>query len=295
MKILFIGTVELSLHILVTMIDEEADIVGVVTSGDTKLNSDYANLKPISSQNKIPVLLTNQINSDESVSWVKDRAPDIIFCIGWSRLLSSKILQIPTLGVIGYHPSALPNNRGRHPLIWALVLGLELTASTFFFMDEGADTGDIIDQREIEITKFDDASSLYAKMMKISKEQIKIILISLMNGNYRRISQIGLESNIWRKRNSKDGQIDWRMSASSIHNLIRGLTRPYIGAHFVNDGKKYKIWKSRIISIENSKNIEPGKVIDINSNNSPCIMCGENCIELLEVTPFFMTSKGNYL
>jgi len=55
-------------------------------------------------------------------------------------------LDLPHLGVIDFHPAALPANRGRHPIIWALVLGLQETASTFFFMDEGADSGDIISQ-----------------------------------------------------------------------------------------------------------------------------------------------------
>ena len=50
------------------------------------------------------------------------------------------------LEVIGFHLAAMPANRGRHPIIWALVLGLQETASTFFFMDEGADSGDIISQ-----------------------------------------------------------------------------------------------------------------------------------------------------
>ena len=69
------------------------------------------------------------------------------------------------MGVIGYHPAALPKNRGRHPLIWALVLGLKKTASSFFIMDERADSGDVISQEEIIINDDDDASSLYAKMI----------------------------------------------------------------------------------------------------------------------------------
>jgi methionyl-tRNA formyltransferase len=63
------------------------------------------------------------------------------FCLGWSNLLKAEILKAAPLGVIGFHPAALPANRGRHPLIWALGLGLDETATTFFFMDKGADRG----------------------------------------------------------------------------------------------------------------------------------------------------------
>jgi len=295
MRIVFIGTVELSLHMVKVMIEEEMQIVGVLTADDKGGYSDYADLEPISSHNKIPVIRTKDINSQKVINWIQELSPDVIFCIGWSRLINKKILQIPSIGVIGYHPAALPLNRGRHPLIWALVLGLERTASTFFFMDEGADSGDIIDQRQIVITEDDDAGTLYVKMVKVAQEQMKSILSSLINGNYKRISQNNSEANVWRKRDNKDGQIDWRMSASSIYNLVRGLTKPYVGAHFVTEGKEYKVWKSRVVSCVNADNIEPGKVMVVNRDRIPCIMCGDDCIELLEVDPVLFTSKGSYL
>ena len=64
--------------------------------------------------------------------------------------MGNRILDLAPLGIIGFHPAALPRNRGRHPIVWALVLGLEETASTFFFMDKGADTGDILSQEKIK-------------------------------------------------------------------------------------------------------------------------------------------------
>jgi len=67
-----------------------------------------------------------------------------------SSLLKKELLSLPPNGVLGYHPAKLPQNRGRHPLIWSLVLGLEESASTFYFMDEGADSGDILSQKDFE-------------------------------------------------------------------------------------------------------------------------------------------------
>lgn len=295
MRIVFIGTVEHSLQMLKVIIGEKMKIVGILTADDNGDNSDYADLGPVASHNKIPIMRTRDINSHKVINWIQELSPNVIFCIGWSRLIDKKILQIPSIGVIGYHPAALPLNRGRHPLIWALVLGLKRTSSTFFFMDESADTGDIIDQRQIAINQDDDASTLYKKMVKVARKQIKDILPSLIDGNYNRISQNNLESNVWRKRDNKDGQIDWRMSATSIYNLVRGLTKPYVGAHFVTEGKEYKVWKSRVVSCINTDNVEPGKVIDVNRDRIPCIMCGDDCIELLEVDPVLSTSKGSYL
>ena len=72
--------------------------------------------------------------------------------MGWSRIIGKELLAVPPKGIVGYHPAALPANRGRHPIIWALALGLKETASTFFFMDNGADSGPIISQKSLIIS-----------------------------------------------------------------------------------------------------------------------------------------------
>ena len=77
---------------------------------------------------------------------------------------------------MGYHPASLPENRGRHPIIWALALGLKKSASTFFFMEEGADDGDILSQKEFEILYEDDAKSLYEKVTDMALNQIEDFL-----------------------------------------------------------------------------------------------------------------------
>src|SRR5690606_20335724 len=124
------------------------------------------------------------INSVESIEWMSALQPDVIFCFGWSNLIKKQVLEMSRLGVIGFHPSLLPDNKGRHPLIWAKVLGLSKTGSTFFFMDEGADTGDILSQREFAIDFNDDAGSLYDKMTETALGQIVDFHEELKNGTY---------------------------------------------------------------------------------------------------------------
>ena len=92
------------------------------------------------------------------------------------------LLNLPPLGVIGFHPTALPQNRGRHPLIWSLVLGLNETASSFFFMDEGPDTGDLISQVKVPIHQDDDANCLYKRITKVAMGQIREFVPLLASG-----------------------------------------------------------------------------------------------------------------
>jgi methionyl-tRNA formyltransferase len=294
LKVVFIGAVQFSAKCLEVILSTNAQIVGVCTLRETKFNADHQDLLPMAEEFDIPCLYVEDINSDRSVKWIKEKNPDVIFCFGWSRLLKQKILHIAPLGVIGFHPTALPANRGRHPLIWALYLGLEKTASTFFFMDEGADSGDILSQFEVTIESSDDAMSLYQKVTQTALSQIKDFIPLLQNRSYKRGKQDDTKANYWRKRGLKDGEIDWRMSAQSIKNIVRTLTKPYVGAHFTKEGKEIKVWKVEVLKDDNHENIEPGKVLRIEGSNV-VVKCGTDSVILKVAENKFDLNKGDYL
>ena len=293
-KIVFIGVVDLSFVLLDSIIGSGGRVVGVITSEDKSINSDYCDLSVLSQEHSIDCLKVDDINSADSKNWIRSRNPDIIFCFGWSRLLKEEILRIPPMGVIGFHPADLPRNRGRHPLIWALVLGLEATASTFFLMDANADSGEIVSQVKIEIKYEDDAASLYEKIAKVAGIQVKEILDMLETGKLRKERQDSEISNIWRKRTQEDGKIDWRMSSSSIYNLVRALTRPYVGAHFSYFGTDFKVWKCKEHLDQDYSNIEHGKLLH-SRDGRLIVKCGHGAIELVETEPHFSHLEAEYL
>ena len=293
MKIVFIGSVQFSEKILKHLILLKANIVGTVTLEKSPFNADHVDLTTLCKQKNIPVIYSTDINSEYETNWIKILSPDIIFCFGWSRLLKKRVLNLAPMGVLGYHPAELPKNRGRHPLIWALVLGLKKTASTFFFMDDGADTGDILSQCSIKIKEHDNAETLYIKMTKKSIDQITEFLPLLISGNYKKIKQDNNKSNAWRKRTKNDGIIDWRMSANSIQNLVRGLTKPYVGAHFNYNNVTIKVWEIKVVFVQ-EKNIEPGKVIFIDKEGI-VVKTGEDAIKLIKTEPILDINKGMYL
>ena len=135
------------------------------------------------------MIYSPNINSEESLAWISELNPDVIFCLGWSKLFRRPLLTLTPLGVVGFHPAALPDNRGRHPLIWALILRLNKTASTFFFMDEGVDSGDLISQVSIDIYLSDDAASLYQRVTDVALMQLRDFFPSLASGAIQRIAQ----------------------------------------------------------------------------------------------------------
>jgi methionyl-tRNA formyltransferase len=124
-------------------------------------------------------------------------------------------------------------------------------------------------------------------------QQIEEFVPRLASGSYRRQKQDERLANTWRKRGMADGKIDWRMSARSIHNLVRGLAKPYVGAHFVVDGMEIKVWKTSVLD-DAPRNMEPGRVL-AQKNSGPVVKCGEDAICLLVTEPPFQPAIGSYL
>ena len=293
MKVLLIGTVEFSLKTLEKLIDLKVDLIGVCTKEASTFNSDFADLKPLCIANKIPYLTVDDINSRDSIQWITVLNPDVIFCFGWSSLIKKEILNIAPMRVVGFHPAKLPMNRGRHPLIWALALGLKESASTFFFMDEGADSGDMLSQVDFEISYQDDARSIYNKVIDIALCQIEEFIPKLEKNSFTRIRQNNQHSNSWRKRNESDGEIDFRMSSRSIYNLTRALTKPYVGAHIKFNETNYSVWKVKE-SNDFQENIEPGKVLRV-FDKIFVVKSYDGAIEIIEHDFKEMPKVGEYL
>ncbi len=128
MKAVFMGCVELSYSLLERLLELEGiELAGVVTRKVSDFNADFRSLQPLAESAGAPCLNVTGTDQDGMAAWIGDIGPDVVFCFGWSYLLGPEILAIPREGVIGYHPALLPKNRGRHPIVWALVLGLEET------------------------------------------------------------------------------------------------------------------------------------------------------------------------
>ncbi len=293
MKILFIGCVASSESFLKAIYHEtNATIVGVVTKKKSSFNSDHVSLGDFCEMNKIDWI--DYEGHNQLLEWVRKKTPDIIYCFGWSNLLPKEIYSIPPLGAIGYHPALLPKNRGRHPIIWALVLGLKETGSTFFQLTDEPDAGDIWSQLKITIEDFEDASSLYEKLLFVGKQQVIELTSNIMNRKIIPVKQDEMYASYWRKRSKQDGKIDWRMGASTIVQLIRALTKPYVGAHFEYNGVDIIIWRAEVVCMKNIESIEPGKVVSVDGNTF-VVKTADNLLHILEFEGTTMPKVGEYL
>ncbi len=292
MRIIFIGQVDFSYHCLSELLNRREHIVAVISRKMAKLSSDDKDLAPLATQYQVPFYSIDNINSKETIQIIKDSKPDVIFCFGWHQIIKPDVLKLAPLGVIGCHPTRLPENRGRHPIIWALVLGLKQSALTFFKMNNAPDAGDIISQKLFMITSTDTAQSIYAKVKRLASQQLKEFVPQLKKGRTRWLKQKKI-SNVWRKRDVRDGIIDWRMTMQGIYDLVRALSHPYPGALCLYEGKYVTVTKVKKVKI-NLRNIEPGKVLT-RTERTMTVKCYDGAVELLEHGFHKRPLKGEYL
>ncbi|MBV9920419.1 MAG: PIG-L family deacetylase [Pseudonocardia sp.] len=172
--------------------------------------------------------------------------PDLIVVVGFSQIIPPAVLDIPPLGVIGFHTAVLPGRRGSSPVIWAMVEGLEESGVTMFYMDEGIDTGDVIAVERFAIEAGDYAADVLRKADDATLDLLRAHLDPILDTTAPRVPQGDSGSTYTRRRTKADGEIDWERPAHEIVNLIRALSPPYPLAHtFGGDGVPVLIEKAR--------------------------------------------------
>jgi methionyl-tRNA formyltransferase len=124
-----------------------------------------------------------------SDAFIKALRPDLIVVAGWRRLIPPDVLAVPRYGTVGFHSARLPEYPGRAPVPWALLRGDTETANTMLYLDEGVDSGDIVDERTIPIVEGDTPSALYERMARTSVEMLRQHLPALLAGNAPRRPQ----------------------------------------------------------------------------------------------------------
>ena len=166
--------------------------------------------------------------------------PEIIFCIGGTRLIPKDILEVPTLGCINIHPALLPKYRGRYSTAHAIFNGESQTGVTLHLMDEGIDSGPIISQRTIEIGPNDTAKTLWGRFTVEGEKLFEEFLNLWLSGNT--ISSKTQDESLatyYPKGLPNGGEIDWSWSGEKIRNFIRAMTfEPFPPAQFKIGEKK---------------------------------------------------------
>lgn len=200
----------------------------------------------------IPVIKSDHINNDAVIRALREHGIDWLYIIGWSQIASGDVLNATNKGVVGAHPTLLPQGRGRAAIPWAIIKGLDKTGVTFFKMDEGVDTGLILGQEIIPINENETATNLYKKVNIAHESLIKRIHPKLEKNEIIGEKQDESKATYWPGRKPEDGVLLPVMTVEEVDRLVRATTRPYPGAMIQFKEKKIIIWSGEMGKKEDS-------------------------------------------
>ncbi len=182
-------------------------------------------------------------NNPEFVTQLTELKPDAIVVVGYGRIIPQWMLDLPPLGNINLHASLLPKYRGAAPIQWAIALGETMTGVTTMKINAGLDTGDILLQQELPISKNDTAETLAPKLASLGSDLMVTTLEGLQAGTVDPRLQDDSQATLAPILKKEDGLIDFSRPAVEILNRLRGF-QPWPGAYAKFRGKNLQVWRA---------------------------------------------------
>ena len=280
MRIVFMGTPDFSVPALEALAEGGHQVIAAVTQPDKPKGRGKAVLmtpvKEKALELGIPVYQPAKVREPEFVELLREMAPDAIVVVAFGQILPKAILEIPKYGCINIHASLLPKYRGSAPIQWAVIDGEKETGVTTMFMNEGLDTGDMLEKAAVPLDEKETGGSLHDKLSALGGNLILSTLKGLEAGTLKGTPQTD-EGTCYAKMLKKSlGDIDWTMDAAAIERLIRGLN-PWPSAYTSLHGKTLKIWDADVLDREYGE--APGTVAET-SKNALIIQTGKGSLSV---------------
>ena len=272
LKIVFFGTPEFAVESLDKLVTGGYNVAAVVTMPDKQAGRGHhmiqSDVKKYALDKGLPILQPEKLKDETFVNQLREINADLFIVIAF-RMLPEVVWAMPRLGTFNLHASLLPKYRGAAPINWAVINGETETGVTTFFLKHEIDTGDIIQQKSIEIEETDNVGVVHDKLMHLGAGMVIETVDDILSGAVRTTPQsdlLGGKEPIPAPKIFKDTcRINWNDSAEHCYNLIRGLS-PYPAAWsgFSKDGKEYSIKIFTTSLPVTSIGTQPGKVTIMN-------------------------------
>ncbi len=285
MRIMFMGTPDISAVCLERLINDGHPIVAVVTGEDKPRGRGNVMtptpVKALASAHDIPVYTPKTLRDGAFDIELKKIAPDLILVVAYGKILPKSLLDYPRYGCVNAHVSLLPKYRGAAPMQRAIMNGDSETGVTLMFMNEGLDTGDIITSESFPIGRTDDFEAVHNRSAEISARLLSE-LCRTVEGGVTRTKQDDSLATYASKIEKEDCKIDFGKDSRVLDFMIRGVT-PIPGAFAYLNGKMLKISNAEPVFGEG----RPGEVIAIDSerDGSITVACGIGALKIKRVKP----------
>ncbi len=251
LNIVFFGTPDFAVESLSRLVDGGYHVVGVVTMPD-KIGGRGHHLmqsavKEYAVNHSLHLLQPANLKDETFLSELRSLQADLFIVIAF-RMLPQAVWQMPPLGTFNLHASLLPKYRGAAPINWAVMNGDTRTGVTTFFLQHEIDTGDIIQQRAIDIGRTENVGDVHDRLMLLGADMVLETVDAIIAGTVKPIAQdtlinAGSEPTPAPKIFKDTCRIPWSKGGEAVYNHIRGLS-PYPGAWtelVTNDGERKQL------------------------------------------------------
>lgn len=283
MRVIFMGTPDFAVGTLLAVADAGHEVVLAVTQPDKpKGRGKQTQAPPVKEAalaRGIPVYQPRRVREPEAVAYLKKYQPDIMIVAAFGQILPKEILDMPKYGCVNVHASLLPKYRGAAPIQWAVINGDAISGVTTMRMDEGLDTGDMIEKTEVVLAEDETGGSLFDRLAEEGAKLCVHTMRLIEEGRAVYTKQDQSKATHVGMISKKMGNIDWKKPAVEIERLIRGLN-PWPSAYTKLSGKTLKIWRAKTEPGGDAR--DAGKVILVTKKELK-IQTGDGILSLLEV------------
>lgn len=233
LRIIFMGTPDFAVASLKALVDNNYNIVGVVTATDKPAGRGQkimeSAIKQYANSKGLHLLQPTNLKSESFIKDLKELNANLQIVVAF-RMLPKVVWQMPEYGTFNIHASLLPNYRGAAPINWAIINDEIKTGVSSFFIDEKIDTGAMILQKEINILPNETAGDLHDKLRHIGSDLVIDTVKLIEKGDVKTTPQQEIKNiKTAPKLNKENCSIDWNDNQNNIYNMVRGLN-PYPAA-----------------------------------------------------------------
>ena len=244
MRILFMGTPEFAEISLKALVEDNRDVVCVITQPDKPKGRGYEmampEVKVYALEKNIPVYQPESLKDGVILPLLEEYQPDVIIVVAYGKILPEYILNYPKYGCINIHGSLLPEYRGAAPIQRAVIDGKKVSGVTSMYMEKGLDTGDMLINRALPIGKETTAGQYHDALAILGGKVLLETLDKLKDGSLTPEKQDDSLSSYASQLSKAEGEIDWNKTNEEIYNKVRGLN-PWPKAFSFINGKRFVI------------------------------------------------------
>lgn len=282
-RFVVLGTSRLTLACTQGLLEGGADVKALVSMPASALPDNSVDIEGFARRNGIAYLEAENINTDEARRRIAEYEPEYVFCT-WPKMLDEATLAMPSRFCIGTHPTRLPENRGRHPLHWMMVLGMHETVLSFFRVDKGVDSGPILLQPPFEVRPDQTINEAIERMCEAGRQGARALAERLVRDpDMPGMVQDATRANTWRQRTPHDVILDPRLSKAITIGTVRSFVPPYPCARLVFERWVLPVTAAQeadgAVSADLLGRLEPGRVIGVD-NASVTLKVADGAVRL---------------